>query len=61
MTVKLNYLDILVTNIVLHHLPMIPKKFIQVTMIHYDFSSAEMIAARFCFTGLNCRMRDDRR
>ena len=27
---------------------MIPKKFIQVTLIYYDFTSAEMIAAKNC-------------
>ena len=47
--IALTSLDIFVTNIILHQLPMIPKKFIQVTLIYYDFSSAEMIAAKDYF------------
>ena len=38
---------VFVINIVLHQLPMIPTKFIQVTLIYYEFSSAKMIAARY--------------
>ena len=44
MTIKLNYRDIFVTNIVLHQLRMISKTFIQVTLIYCDFSYAEMIS-----------------
>ena len=46
MMLKLNVLDIFVTNFVLHELCMTSKKFIQVTLIYCDFSSAEMIAAK---------------
>ena len=43
MTTKLTFLDIFVTNIVLYYqLCMIFKKFIQLTLIYFAFSSAEM-------------------
>ena len=45
MTIKLNFLDIFFTNIVLHQLRMIYKPLIQVTLIYCYFSTAEMITA----------------
>ena len=45
-TTEFTYLDTFVTNIVLHQLRMIFKKFIQLTLIYLGFSSVEMSAAR---------------